>query len=173
MTVPTCSLRGDEASLYARHHRRLEAAVRLAVNASPALVEDACQAAWLILLRRQPDRGPRLFRWLRTVAVHEAYALSARERRDLHLEDLDGGDAGEGWQAVIRGPDDFEARLEARRALRAVARLPDRQRRYVVLHVAGHRYGDIAELDGATHTAVNRHLTRGRAALRDLAAQTA
>jgi hypothetical protein len=45
--------RDDEAELYLLHHERF---VR-AVNAPRALIENACQSAWLILLRRQPDRA--------------------------------------------------------------------------------------------------------------------
>src|SRR3954470_4315301 len=48
--------RGDEADLYLLHHERLVRAVARVVSAPAALVEDACQTAWLILLRRQPDR---------------------------------------------------------------------------------------------------------------------
>jgi DNA-directed RNA polymerase specialized sigma24 family protein len=76
----TIVARGDEAELYLLHHDRLVRAVARTVNAPAALVEDACQTAWLILLRRQPDRDT-VFGWLRTVAVHEAYRLSRDERR--------------------------------------------------------------------------------------------
>jgi DNA-binding NarL/FixJ family response regulator len=68
--------RGDEGELYRRHHRDLHRTVARAVNGSRELIEDACQTAWLILLRRQPDRE-RVFGWLRTVAIHEAYRLIA------------------------------------------------------------------------------------------------
>lgn len=80
------ALRGDEADLYARHHRALRRAVQSRVRMSADLVEEACQQAWLILLHRQPDRGPTLFAWLVTVAVHEGYRLSAIDRRDLSLD---------------------------------------------------------------------------------------
>jgi hypothetical protein len=49
--------RGDEANLYERHHQALLIAVSHAINGSGALIEDACQTAWTILLRRQPDRA--------------------------------------------------------------------------------------------------------------------
>ena len=77
--------RGDEAKLYQRHHRALLIAVSHAINGSGALIEDACQTAWTILLRRQPNRAS-VFAWLYVVAIHEAYRLSAIERRELHLE---------------------------------------------------------------------------------------
>ena len=55
--------RGDEDDLYRRHHRDLQRAVARAVNAPRELIEDACQTAWTILLRRQPDRAS-IFAWL-------------------------------------------------------------------------------------------------------------
>jgi DNA-directed RNA polymerase specialized sigma24 family protein len=86
--VPTAGpavTRGDEADLYLRHHRALVRSVGCAVSAPRALIEDACQTAWLILLRRQPARE-RVFAWLRTVAIHEAYRLSRVERREARLD---------------------------------------------------------------------------------------
>ena len=41
------------------------------VQAPRELIEDACQTAWAILLRRQPERDA-IFAWLRVVAVREA-----------------------------------------------------------------------------------------------------
>src|SRR5215204_6702363 len=68
----TSSQRGDEAELYVRHHQALLIAVSHAINGSGALIEDACQTAWTILVRRQPDRAS-VFAWLYVVAIHEAY----------------------------------------------------------------------------------------------------
>ena len=68
----TAKPHGDEDQLYRRHHRDLRRAVARVVNAAPELIEDACQNAWAILLRNQPERGT-IFTWLRVVAVHEAY----------------------------------------------------------------------------------------------------
>ena len=110
--------RGDEAELYLLHHDRLVRAVARVVNAPAALVEDACQTAWLILLRRQPDRGPTLFGWLRTVAVHEAYRLSGEDCRHARLEEL--AEGGE-WEAVAGEGPSLEDAVEARRALAVLA----------------------------------------------------
>jgi hypothetical protein len=78
------ALRGDEATLFATHSGTLERAVRRAVDGPDALVEDACQCAWAILLRAQPDRAT-AFAWLLTVAIHEAWRLSAADRRSCPL----------------------------------------------------------------------------------------
>jgi RNA polymerase sigma factor (sigma-70 family) len=168
------ALRGDESQLYERHQAALRRAVARAVNTSPELVEDACQAAWTILLRAQPDRGPTLFAWLRTVAIHEAYRLLRRQGATVSLDALtdraaddDSTTAGDWLPALAE--DRLEERLEARRALRALAALPDRQRQFVTWRAAGHSYEEIRELaGGVTYTNVNKHLTRGRRRLRDL-----
>src|SRR3954454_25128320 len=111
-------LRGDEEDLYRRHHRELQCAVASAVHATPELIEDACQSAWAKLLRNQPRRGS-FFAWLRVVAIHEAYRLSAIEGREAHLEDLP---AASGWDAVTPDPRaSVDEAIEARAALEALA----------------------------------------------------
>jgi len=171
VTAPTTAspagLRGDEGELYRRHHQALLRAVARQVNAPEALIEDACQRAWIILLRRQPDRGPGLFAWLRIVAIREAWALSRTERRTVALDELTELDEE---PAALAGPaDQLEDALEARRALRALAALPDRQRRYLTRLASGHSYHEIAHVEHATYTNVNKHLARARRTVRDLA----
>jgi DNA-directed RNA polymerase specialized sigma24 family protein len=116
----------------ARCWARDSAAAR-AVDAPRELIEDACQRAWTILSRRQPDRVA-IFAWLHVVAIHDGYRLSRAERSDAHLGDLDHGD---GWDAVIAERVTIDDAVEARRALRCLAELPDRQRRDLSLRVAG------------------------------------
>ena len=113
MSSPVPVPYGDEADLYRRHHHELVRSVRRAVNASGELVEDACQSAWLILLRRQPERGPMLFGWLRTVAIHEAYRLSRAERRDC---------ASRTSPTRVRGTSSSAAGLRSRPPSRRAAR---------------------------------------------------
>jgi DNA-directed RNA polymerase specialized sigma24 family protein len=135
--------RGDEEALYRRHHRSLQRAVARAVNAPRELIEDACQTAWTVMLRSQPDRRA-IFTWLRVVAIHEAYRLS-RIHRTPRLEDLD---HSEGWDAVIAHHvmiDDTD----------------------LALRVAGFSYREIAQLTGGrTYTNVNKHLRKARARIR-------
>jgi DNA-directed RNA polymerase specialized sigma24 family protein len=164
--------RGDEAELYLRHHDRLVQAVGRVVNAPAALVEDACQTAWLVLLRRQPDRGPTLFGWLRTVAVHEAYRLSRVDRRHAQLEDLvEGGE----WEAFVGGGPSLEDAIEARRALAVLAALPHVQREDLALVVAGFGYAEIARLGAHCRSTnnVNKHLVKARERIRRLEAKAA
>ena len=159
----TATPHGDEDQLYRRHHRDLTRAVARVVDATPELIEDACQNAWAILLRHQPERGA-IFAWLRVVAVHEAYRLSAIERRDAHLEAIA---TAVNWEEVISDRAAIDNALEAREALRVVAELPPRQRDDLTLFVAGYSYREIAELTaGRTFTNVNKHLARARACIR-------
>ena len=162
-TTSTAPRRGDEADLYQRHSQALLIAVAHAINGSGALIEDACQTAWAILMRRQPERAS-VFGWLYVVAIHEAYRLSAIERRELHLEDL----AIEGdWETILAGRVTVEDQLEALEALRALAALPDRQRQDLSLRVAGFSYREIAAMTGGrTFTNVNNHLVKARTAIR-------
>jgi RNA polymerase sigma factor (sigma-70 family) len=133
-------------------------AVARTVNAPRELIEDACQTAWTILLRSQPDRAA-IFTWLHVVAIHEAYRLS-RAHRAPHLEDLD---HSQGWDAVVAN----RVTIEARRALESLTELPPRQRRDLELRVAGFTYREIAKMTGGrSYMNVNKHLRKSRAQIR-------
>jgi DNA-directed RNA polymerase specialized sigma24 family protein len=103
---------GGEDALYRAYHRELHRAVAHVVRAPRELIEDACQTAWAMLLRTQPDRFA-IFGWLRVVAIHEAYRLSAIERRDARLELLCPEDGD--WHDVIADPRDLDDALEPSR----------------------------------------------------------
>ncbi|MCW2985662.1 MAG: hypothetical protein JWR63_3232 [Conexibacter sp.] len=149
-------LRGDEADLYRTHEVALRAAVRSRIYGSDALVEDACAFAWLQLMRHQPDRGPTVFAWLRTVAVREAYRLY---RQEYHLD-------------VSRLAADQEpaftldAQLSTRSALRALSTMSSHRQRIFLMHLSGLSYTEIAAHLDITFTNVNRHVTRSRSHLR-------
>jgi RNA polymerase sigma factor (sigma-70 family) len=166
----TRPLQGDEEALFRAHHDRLLRLVRRDTGATEALVEDACCFAWLQLLRYQPERE-RVAGWLRVVARHEAYRLM---RKDPHLEPLDelvGQEEGGGSLCLadmVPGDFDLERAVEARQALRALAGLRWRRRRVLALHAAGYSYKEIAEKLDVTYTNVNRHITEGRAELREM-----
>ncbi len=161
--LPTARPRGDEDELYRRHRRDLERAVARAVNATRELIEDACQNAWAILLHTQPERVC-IFSWLRIVAVHEAYRLSAVERRDAHLEAIA---RVLRWDETTADPEAIDNAVDAREGLRALAELPARQRDYLTLFVAGYTYREIAEMTGdRTFTNVHKHLARARTKIR-------
>ena len=162
--TPRPNPRGDEDELYRRHHRELHHAVSHAVHAPRELIDDACQTAWTILLRRQPERDA-IFAWLRVVAIHEAYRLSAIDRRDARLERLrlEDGDSKEG----MADPRSLDDSVEALEALRELASLPERRRNDLALRVAGYSYEEIrAQTPGRTRTNVNKSLLKARARIR-------
>ena len=66
------------AALYTEHHAALERHIADRVNAPRALIEDACQTAWnLLVARHDIDPGSSRARgWLYTVALREAWALA-------------------------------------------------------------------------------------------------
>ena len=81
-----------------------------------------------------------------------------------HLEDLG---PPHGWEHAIAGAVTLDDAVEARRALRRLAELPQRQRQDLTLRVAGYSYREIRQLTpGRTHTNVNKNLTRARARIR-------
>ena len=170
-TETTLPARGDEAELYRRHHRNLHRAVAHAVNAPRELIEDACQTAWAILLRTQPDRYA-IFAWLRVVAIHEAYRLKAIERRETRLASLRADHRND--EDLVADPHTLDDALEALEALRALAALPDRQRADLTLKIAGYTYEEIRILTGGrTFTNVNKSLVKARRRIRRSRSQAA
>jgi DNA-directed RNA polymerase specialized sigma24 family protein len=155
---------GDEEELFRAHDRELHRAVAHVVRAPRELIEDACQTAWAVLIRAQPDRRT-LFGWLRVVAIHEAYRLSGIDRRDARLERLRPEDGD--WQELIADPRSLDDALEALEALRVLASLPEGRRTDLALKVAGYSYEEIqARTPGRTRTNVNKSLVNARARIR-------
>jgi RNA polymerase sigma factor (sigma-70 family) len=160
------ALRGDEEQLYREHHQRLVRSVSRAVNADRALIEDACAFAWRQLLETQPERGERIYGWLRQVALREAWRLARRETREQRLDGL----RGRVWDEEFAAEIGLEEQVRAREALRALTRLHPHERRYMELRVAGYCYRELAQRCGTTYTHVNRWVTRANRRLRRLAA---
>jgi hypothetical protein len=111
-----------------------------AVRAPQELIEDACQTTWASLLRVQPDRHA-VFAWLRVVMIHEAYRLSAIERREARLERLRPRD-GDSLEVAV-DPRPLDDAVEALEALQLLASLPQRQRDDLALRLAGYSYDEI------------------------------
>jgi RNA polymerase sigma factor (sigma-70 family) len=141
------------AELYRCHQRTLERAVSHAVDAPRELIEDACQNAWTILLRAGPQHSS-LVAWLYVVATREAVRLRAAEQRHARLE------------AALAPVFRIDEMLDARDALAALARLPDRQRTDLALAVAGFSYDEIGELTGRTFSTVRKNVDKARVRVR-------
>src|SRR3954467_7312324 len=121
-TGPTPRAHEQADELYRRYHRNLQHAVAGAVRAPSELIEDACQTAWMIMLRTRPQCHC-AFAWLR--AVHEAYHLTAIERQNATVASVAPRSEDLRHIADQRSLDDA---VEALEALRRLASLPERQR---------------------------------------------
>jgi RNA polymerase sigma factor (sigma-70 family) len=156
--------------LFRDHGDGLVRAIRRRLRCGDALAEDACAFAWLQLWRTRPASRERIFGWLYVVALHEGLRLLRACARELSAEDRPGTDgyAASSLEQRIADPHTTELSIEARDALHALASLKPRQRGALTLKAAGYSYREIADLLGVTYTYVNRHLTEGRRAVREL-----
>ena len=159
---------GDVGELYCALSNRLERIVRLDVRASDPVIEDACQFAWsrLVYHRDRVSRDKALA-WLARTAVHEAFRLIRRERRecslDAALEQLGEADV----DPTTAGPQEL---LEQRERLGAIRRLPERQQRLLWLNGLGLSYAEMAAYTGCTTRTVERQLLRAKQRMRHVAA---
>jgi DNA-directed RNA polymerase specialized sigma24 family protein len=178
MTVQGHRYREVEA-FYRAHHTRLEQKVAKRVSGpGRAVIEDACQFAWTVLLRR-PDINldSRGLAWMTLIAAREAWRATAAT-----AEPPVGRYAFSGARDVLSehggppGPtleDRIIDRERHHQRCGDLAALKPAERQALGLHAVGYTYMEIAELTGASFTAVNRRLTEGRARLRRLARQRA
>lgn len=151
--------RGDEAGIYEAYAERLRSSIRHAVNTSPENIDDACAFAWMQLLRRQPERGT-VYGWLWKVARNEALKLALGQQRVEPREGI-----GEDVIAPGDVASGVERLLDAKERLR---RLPERERKAVVLQSVGLSYTEAAEQLGISRARLNgllvqaqRRLNRG------------
>jgi DNA-directed RNA polymerase specialized sigma24 family protein len=154
--------RGDESDLFAELHGPLVSKLTGALGGDRHLAEEAATLAWLILLRRQPERSPQLGGWLYVTGLHEAWRIRRRQQRDDSLFA-----APELPDLVGVGRDPVEI-LRERDQLQLLNQLPPAQRVTLGLFARGYSYREIAQLTGHSYTWVNRHITEGRARIRQL-----
>jgi RNA polymerase sigma factor (sigma-70 family) len=127
------------------------------------IIEEAVQQAFLEAVRNRPSRPPMPLAWITIVAYRRAINFAERKaRQDPNL--------------VV--PDRLEERLgpghapapglwlEATELLRALAELPEGQRRVVALAAAGYTHREAGERIGLTPRGVENAARRGRGALR-------
>ena len=140
-------LQGDEDALFEALARELVRIVQQLVNTDPATVDDACQFAWLQLLRCQPNRET-VRPWLITVARNEAIRLDRIRRR---LEALSIGEREPGCHPEPAVPTDaYALAIDLDEALSVLASLPERKRNLYALKVLvweGCHHGKRAQLE--------------------------
>jgi DNA-directed RNA polymerase specialized sigma24 family protein len=167
--------RAEIGAFFAANADRLERVRRQIPNPRDEIIEDACQIAWTVLLRR-PDIDLRTtgFGWLKTVAVHEALRLaSATDEAPagafLASSDTrhEHGEIPEPADTERRGTEEKAlARIEHAQRKEAIQSLKPRECEALYLKGLGYSYQEIMRLTGASYTAVNRRITEGHAALR-------
>ena len=147
----------DVGRLYAEFSRHLEVLVRGDVRACDAVIEDACQLAWIQLVRHREyvalESAPR---WLTRTAVREALRLLRHRQRECSLESLlaEAADTDDHSQA--------EDVLSQRERLLDVGFLPARQQRILWLKALGLSYDEVAAHEACTFRTVERQLGQAR-----------
>jgi RNA polymerase sigma factor (sigma-70 family) len=165
--------RAELEELYCALSGPLERILRLQVqvHGEHTVIEDACQTAWSQLARHADltcRTRPQLLAWLITTARREALRLLRQSTRDCSLEG--GGESGRQPRERERPQPTVVELVEERERLQALAALPRRQRRLLLLHAAGYSYEEIAQRTGQTRRTVERQLLRARRGARRLAA---
>lgn len=152
----------EVAELYAAHAARVRRLVHLRLTAPDAVVEDACQVAWMRLVRnRARVRRRSAARWLVQVAAHEALRQIGAGERNLPLERLE--------HEPQSAPDLLQELTESRTRLGGLHRLPERQQRLVWLQGLGFSYAEMAHVTGDSPRTVERQLARARRKLAGVA----
>jgi RNA polymerase sigma factor (sigma-70 family) len=167
-TIEKCALGhvGEVAELYARTAGLVRGQVCSEVTAPEAVIDDACQFAWIRLLHHRHRVGrDRAVSWLITTALHEAFKLVRRDGHDLSLEQLieETGDL-----RVNRTAPAPEEAVGARLRLELLHELPERQERLMWLRGLGFSYPEMAAETETTVRTVDRQLTKARRNLRVL-----
>ena len=164
--------RAQIAAFYARQSGRLLQLVRRDLRVDSDVAEDACQTAWVALLRRDDvPLDARGLAWMRIVARTAGYRAARGRETPAGSLQVSAGDTETGElpepAGERRGP--LERAIERERYEQRRARLlslPARQRQLLGLHGAGLTYEEIAERTGDSRRTVERQLLRGRARLR-------
>jgi RNA polymerase sigma factor (sigma-70 family) len=151
----------EVANLYVTQAIRVRRLVHLRLTAPDAVVEDACQVAWMrLVLHRSRVRRQTAASWLVRVAAREALRLMDLRERDRPLEVLD-DDPG-------RAPDLIDAFADSDVRRGAIDHLPERQRRLVWLQGLGFSYSEMAGVTGDSPRTVERQLLRAKRKLADV-----
>ncbi|HEX3975725.1 MAG TPA: sigma-70 family RNA polymerase sigma factor [Solirubrobacteraceae bacterium] len=148
------------AELYARSAALVRGQVRSEVTASDAVIDDACQFAWVRLLHHRDRVGrDRAVSWLIRTARHEVFKLVRRASHDLSLEELveDTGDL-----RINRTAPAPEEAVGAHLRLELLHELSERQERLIWLQGLGFSYPEMATEADMTMRTVERQLVKAR-----------
>lgn len=161
MTTPDSQRTAAIEAFYREPRDRLERRVAARVSGlSPDLIEEACQYAWAVLLRRPDIRlthDGRGLGWLVVVVTQEAW-------RAAHPKDVPtGAYALAGDRGVIAEPgahpspaldDQIVGRELHQQRVGYLAQLKPAERQALAYQALGYSYREIGQLTGASYTAV-------------------
>jgi DNA-directed RNA polymerase specialized sigma24 family protein len=143
----------DIATFYARHATALRHAVARRPHAPEHTIEDACQTAWAILLRRADiTLDHHGIAWLTKVATRDAWRIATRNH-EIPAGAFATGDTEPGTLSEPAGPgtdpaEHVVAREHHDQRAADVARLKPRERQALYLQALGYSYHEIAQLSG-------------------------
>ena len=159
---------GEVAELYAHCAGVVRGQVCSEVTAPDAVIDDACQFAWIRLLHHHHRVArDRAVSWLIATALHEVFKLVRRDSRDLSLEQL--MEETDDLRITRTAPAPEEA-VGAHLRLELLQELPERQERLIWLQGLGFDYPEMATEAGMTRRTVERQLMKARRTLRMLEA---
>jgi RNA polymerase sigma factor (sigma-70 family) len=164
--------RAEIAAFYSRESGRLLRLVRRDLRVDSHTAEDACQTAWVALLRRDDiPLDSRGLAWMRLVARTAGYRAARGRETPAGSFQVPAGqtEAGELPEPAAADSGLLERALERERYEQRRAELlslPVRQRQMLGLHGAGLTYEQIATRMGDSRRTVERQLLRARARLR-------
>jgi RNA polymerase sigma factor (sigma-70 family) len=169
-TIDECAVGqiGEVAELYARSAALVRGQVCSEVTAPEAVIDDACQFAWIRLLHHRHRVGrDRAVSWVITTALHEVFKLVRRDSHDLSLEQLveETGDL-----RITRWAPAPEETVGARLRLELLQELPERQERLIWLQGLGFDYPEMATQTDMSLRTVQRQILKARRNVRLLEA---
>jgi RNA polymerase sigma factor (sigma-70 family) len=169
-TIEQCAFGhiAEVEELYARAAGLVRGQVCSEVTAPEAVIDDACQFAWIRLLHHRHRVGrDRAVSWLITTALHEVFKLVRRDGHDLSLEQL--MEETDDLRINRTAPAPEEA-VGAHLRLELLRELPERQERLIWLQGLGFGYLEMATETDMTIRTVERQLMKARRSLRLLEA---